>query len=448
MARPGTSIDKPYPIQRQRNQFVTPKPTIDSLNPRPQSQVVPAMLWSIKKLLISMCQNAKELDKKLGDIPSKLQLPAVRTPYRPVVAINEKCSTTDGNISVLRNWMEQTGIDQEVTKNTITLVHGDLGVLERVRAILKTRARERTDWESFEYIEAAPGLFHTLMAAANAVWRTYLEPKSLQKDLHGVYQHFAHLYPKDHAKLKSNAPFRMLHDGLQHTLLAHLLEYAREILNLLSANELEERTFKIEEIDLLAKAIYNEYIAHAPALSADASFLVETEEAKLSNEEKAKQNSRLFVRDALLYQVLAVSMKHGAVGTVEDVLWYWIPIFKATRKHKYAAYLLDFLTRLSSLPPELARAIRLNWLLNPTGRHDGFRAVDWVIELNNLYLKAVYSGSGPNKTIEHILSQSGIIELLRSCHENIEDNFEIRSRTIRHAPADMAADIAFLAQRI
>lgn len=37
------------------------------------------------------------------------------------------------------------------------------------------------------------------------------------------------------------------------------------------------------------------------------------------------------------------------------------------------------------------RAIRLNWLCNPTGKRDGFRAVDWLVELMNLHIKVSVS---------------------------------------------------------
>jgi hypothetical protein len=99
------------------------------------------------------------------------------------------------------------------------------------------------------------------------------------------------------------------------------------------------------------------------------------------------ENSRLFNRDALLYCVLALAMRYGAIGLVEDVLTVWTPIFKGARKHKYAAHILNFITRLKHLPPRLSRAIRLNWLCNPSGHCDGFRAIDWLVELNNLYIK-------------------------------------------------------------
>jgi len=60
----------------------------------------------------------------------------------------------------------------------------------------------------------------------------------------------------------------------------------------------------------------------------------------------------------------------------------------------------------------------------------------------------VYSGKGPNHTISHVLAQSGIIELYRSCHENVEDNFNISQCTVKHADVIMDADITVLRDNI
>ncbi|KAI0779057.1 hypothetical protein BC629DRAFT_1289968, partial [Irpex lacteus] len=80
------------------------------------------------------------------------------------------------------------------------------------------------------------------------------------------------------------------------------------------------------------------------------------------------------------------------------------------------------------------RAIRLNWLCNPTGRADGFRAVDWLVELMNLYIKVVYGSSGYTRTFQLVLKQSPLIEIFRKLHHTMQDNFHLTSRTVRHAP--------------
>jgi hypothetical protein len=40
-----------------------------------------------------------------------------------------------------------------------------------------------------------------------------------------------------------------------------------------------------------------------------------------------------------------------------------------------------------------SRAIRMNILINPTGQPGKFRAVDWAVELLNLFTKVVFVSS-------------------------------------------------------
>ncbi|KAG1785763.1 uncharacterized protein HD556DRAFT_1249371, partial [Suillus plorans] len=94
------------------------------------------------------------------------------------------------------------------------------------------------------------------------------------------------------------------------------------------------------------------------------------------------------------------------------------------------------------------RIIRLNLLCNPTGKPNAFRAVDWLVERNNLYTKVIFAGTGPNRTIDHIIKQSPLIEVFRNCHVIMENAFYLKNRTIRHTHPDMAATIEKLRSHI
>ncbi|KAI0257815.1 hypothetical protein BC834DRAFT_809974, partial [Gloeopeniophorella convolvens] len=72
-----------------------------------------------------------------------------------------------------------------------------------------------------------------------------------------------------------------------------------------------------------------------------------------------------------------------------------------------------------------SRAIRLNWLCNPTGRPDGFRGLDWVQELYNMYTKVIYSGSGQTRTLQLVIKHSPLIEIFRSVSTVVQDNFAL-----------------------
>ncbi|EGO30864.1 hypothetical protein SERLADRAFT_344304, partial [Serpula lacrymans var. lacrymans S7.9] len=77
-----------------------------------------------------------------------------------------------------------------------------------------------------------------------------------------------------------------------------------------------------------------------------------------------------------------------------------------------------------------SRIIRMNLLCNPTGKVDAFRAMDWLVERNNLYTKVEFAESGPNHTIDHIIKESPLIKVYRYCHTVIENVFYLQHCTI------------------
>ena len=63
-------------------------------------------------------------------------------------------------------------------------------------------------------------------------------------------------------------------------------------------------------------------------------------------------------------------------------------IFKSVWKHKYSAYLMKVIHDMKYLyDKKLQHIIQMNWLINLTEKPDGYRAVDWIVELVNLYTK-------------------------------------------------------------
>lgn len=90
----------------------------------------------------------------------------------------------------------------------------------------------------------------------------------------------------------------------------------------------------------------------------------------------------------------------------------------------------------------------MNWLCNPRGKSNTFRAVNWAMELNNFYMKLIFAGSGPNHTLEHIIEQSSLIDLLRACHTIIKDNYFIGQWSIHHLVSDMACTFEWLSQEL
>ncbi|KAK0214726.1 hypothetical protein EDD85DRAFT_782712, partial [Armillaria nabsnona] len=78
-----------------------------------------------------------------------------------------------------------------------------------------------------------------------------------------------------------------------------------------------------------------------------------------------------------------------------------------------------------------------NWLCNPKGTPDGFRAMDWLQELNNLYTEVVFAGQGLNQTKELVFKCSMLLEVYHSMQQTIKDNFYLTRCTVRHSKPKM-----------
>jgi hypothetical protein len=107
-----------------------------------------------------------------------------------------------------------------------------------------------------------------------------------------------------------------------------------------------------------------------------------------SQRDKQLENALLLNSYSLLYEELSYAMNIGDIGRVEVCFPPWILIFKATGKHKYATHMMQLLGLLHFVClPQLRHAIHYNMLINPTGLPGKFRAVDWLVELLNYYIK-------------------------------------------------------------
>ena len=109
-------------------------------------------------------------------------------------------------------------------------------------------------------------------------------------------------------------------------------------------------------------------------------------------------------------------------------------------------------------------AIRYHILVNPTGRLMKWRAVDWCVELNNLFTKArkiylpqcltdtfskVKNGrKGSNRLIEQIILKSPLVQVYRNVQGIIEKNFELTHHTTNHTPPNMKKTFAKLLKHL
>lgn len=320
--------------------------------------------WHVRDILISRIPAFKHFAQMNGQPKTVNQIPIHKTSQIPCRAMKVKESTADGNIEVVESLLKQGGIGDPNDKgflqgvdvdmsNHVLLIHGDLLTKERLESVQDSRRIEDTPKRRFQFPIFVPGLFHFKMAAADAIWRIYLQPPESRTDPNSLYQHVGVLRPKETGKIVSKPGFRRVHDVIHHDIWASMLDCWK--IEVKSRNplwtSLEQFAKSKPSWDVIvqiSEAIVSKYVATVPSIS-------KTRKKAETIRDQIWENQILRNRDELLYLELSHAMNAGDIGRVENTFPAWIYLFHATGKHKYSAHTLQFLFNLHRVyPPNLS----------------------------------------------------------------------------------------------
>ena len=230
----------------------------------------------------------------------------------------------------------------------VVLFHGDLGTGERIAEALKRRAIEKTPWNRYQFVLFVFGLFHLKMACADAIWRVFIMPLLARKDATSIMGHLHIIRPKETGTIAKDPGFRRMHEVIMHDGRCRRLHcWLVEIAIWYGANTLEEWAESepsLNEIKEISRYLALEYVATSDRL----------EELRSLGEDRDKQleNGLLISRYYLLYEELTHAMNSGDIGCVEATFAFWVPIFKAVGKHKYAAEMIRHITYVHNFYPD------------------------------------------------------------------------------------------------
>ncbi|THU83026.1 hypothetical protein K435DRAFT_931891 [Dendrothele bispora CBS 962.96] len=103
---------------------------------------------------------------------------------------------------------------------------------------------------------------------------------------------------------------------------------------------------------------------------------------------------------------------------------------------KYAYEMLHLIHCITTVwPEEIRKLVMQNWLVNTTGRANGFLEVDLMQEHLNYWIKVIYKAHGSNSTWEWLDMITPCIGVLRDIARRMNDMLGADIGT-RHAPAD------------
>ncbi|KAI6108567.1 hypothetical protein EDD16DRAFT_1488200 [Pisolithus croceorrhizus] len=93
-------------------------------------------------------------------------------------------------------------------------------------------------------------------------------------------------------------------------------------------------------------------------------------------------------------------------------------------------------------------AIHCHILINPTGHPMKWWAVDWCVELNNLFTKVKNGGKGSNHSVKWIILESPVVQVYWNLQALAQQDFGHTHLTTNHAPPDMRKTFAKVQERL
>ncbi|KAF8332731.1 uncharacterized protein EI90DRAFT_3122463 [Cantharellus anzutake] len=115
---------------------VPPTITFADILPTGEDTLMKHCQWHVASVLIE--EYFPELRSHLINPPLTFRLSPQPTLYSTAEAVYAKASTIDGNIDAIMSLLEQSGIIKEgVFEKYMVLLHGDLGMVEKIEGILR-----------------------------------------------------------------------------------------------------------------------------------------------------------------------------------------------------------------------------------------------------------------------------------------------------------------------
>ncbi|KAK7050002.1 hypothetical protein VNI00_005433 [Paramarasmius palmivorus] len=401
-------------------------------------------LWQLKQIALQHKSELAHLKKDFAPSPpvETEQIAVHQTEQYPLPAMHEDESTIDGTLKVIETLMEKVGLtEEEIEKHGLVFADGDLlsGSLENTGESARRNSKKLV-LGLFALIRRF-GLFHCKMAGARMVHNEHWGTPNSKWSGTLWWENNTLLERKSVAagwQSKKATPWKQSHELIQISLAGHILDGFRIHCG---ANDFDSwaKTATMEQFDAVADAVYsNLFTSQAYA----------TQHAR-PDHDTVFTNNILYNRDALFYWLFVTSIKAGNIGRVILVLRVWMVMMRTPKTMpRYADAIFETLKRIEKYPEQLRKFFLHNWLVNLTGRANGFKEVDLLQEHQNFWLKIIYRAKGPNRSWEWLSMISVCIYTLRQALLSVAKMFDIPVYGSKHTIPDMTREIKRIADAL
>ncbi|KAK0435753.1 hypothetical protein EV421DRAFT_1716489 [Armillaria borealis] len=395
-------------------------------------------LWQVMRLAIEHVPELQHLLETLEACPTVRQILVHITEHYPMPAMHIDESSIEGTIrvyiTILTQYLKLS--DEDLVKHGLLFTHGDLltdSLMDKIEA-----ARRNCE-EIIEGIKASTrvwGLFHAKMAGCRLVTNEHWgKPNgNLPGGLWWESNTLLGRKPMS-AGWKGNkaTPWRPSHELLHISLPAHIIDGFRIHCGQASMSEWAKNA-TLDEVRQVARLVVDK--------------LFSTKELERLRGEPddsrdfTLENTILYNRDALFYIEFVHAVKHGDIGRVRNVLNVWMVMMRGVATMpRYADAIFELIGRLKTYDPILRDTILDNWLVNLTGRSDGFKEVDLLQEHQNFWAKVIYNAKGTNRSWKWLSMITVCIWTLRDAMRTVHKAFSIPGYGTKHTNPDIALEV-------
>ncbi|THU79910.1 hypothetical protein K435DRAFT_696822 [Dendrothele bispora CBS 962.96] len=400
------------------------------------------LLWQLKQVALEHKSELAHLKIQFPSCPSIEQITPHVTQQYPLPAMHEDESSIDGTINVYDTIMRNLKLtNDDMKKHGLMFTDGDLLTDSLVDKVESARRNNNEPIEGMKASIRRFGLFHCKMSGARMVVNQHWGKPNSPWPGSLWWEHTNLLGRKPMSagwQSKKSAPWKQSHELLQMSLAAHILDGFR-----IHCGHQDFDTWaseaSMEEFNVVAEKVYHN-------LFTSTAFEKESEAAE---PDIVFMNNILYNRDVLYYWLLVTSIKAGDIGRVILVLRVWMVMMRAPKTMpRYANAIFETLGRLQEYPEKLKKIFLHNWLVNLTGKPNGFKEVDLLQEHTNFWIKVIYDAKGVNRSWEWLSMISVCIYSLRDAMRKVQTSFDIPVYGTRHTIPDMSNEIRRITMKL
>ncbi|POW14648.1 hypothetical protein PSTT_02771 [Puccinia striiformis] len=383
--------------------------------PSPKDEDVQVQVWKsqIARVLRDYIAVPKDYNSAIPTEPPTVEkISHEKANIHMLKLMDASDNSAEGVGQVFQSILQQSGLTEDAFYTKLQPMDGDLGTVANFNCLRSQRMPAELPEDSLNNIQFQLGASHTLWNVASSIFTHHFgNPKDNTDG--GAWQYLEALgFPAEKAIQKKN--FTLMVNQMERVFEATIY-YCLRVVMKTATKKMDDQAAVIPTArwNRIVDECYERFCS------------VEARDSAAARKCPKLSNTLIQLHDFSSVVECKRAMKCGDIGRLMMVWKKWsVMVQSIAGITKYSSYLPRMVLLLTViLPPSLAKYLRHNLLMSPTGRENHFVAKDFWLEIQNYWLKFFYNSSGSATQIDRLRDIfSANILLLQSMFQSLKDD--------------------------